>query len=704
MPRPLRLLVVEDNLDDAELVAIELRRGGFAPEAERVETAEALRGALDRETWDAVVSDFRMPAFTGLEALGIVRERDPDVPFILISGVVSVDTAIEVLRAGAQDYVSKDQLSRLATTLDRDLAEAAARQETKRLAQLTEALQRINNILLTTLDLDEMLQKVAVGASKAVGAERADVALLEGDEWVVKHVLDLPAELVGARFSSAEMQGLARVARTMEPLLVESAQDDERVNTQMAIRFGVASVMIVPLVVEGEAIGAVEFFFVSPRRFGERDQDFALAALAALSLALENSRLFEREKRAAALSRLLNDIYGTLSVSVNPEELMVDILSRVALALGASAGEYATRQEGGWATEAVHGFDEGLLAGFRTDEESPALMGAYDTAEPVLVPDVSDDPRVNAAQATKSGYRACMTFPMRLRREVFGAITFFFDQPRRAFAAEDIDFVGRLAVTLTLAIENERLYAQERRIADTLQESMLWVPRELEGLELGQCYASASDASLVGGDFYDIFEVDTRRVALMIGDVSGKGLEASAMTALVKNSIRTHVVDGRAPGEAVAKTSETIFRFSSAETFVTGFLGLLDRDTGALEYTLAGHPPPLLLSPGAQAKPLPAGGPLMGAYSGAAFSTDHATLERGDTLVLYTDGLVEARRDGALFGEDRLRQFAGEVAGHETTAIPEELFTEVNAFAGGEFKDDVAIVAVRLPSASASRS
>jgi hypothetical protein len=124
----MRVLIVDDNEDDAELLLRELRRGGLAPASRRVTTADELRAALD-EPWDVVISDWSMPGFDGLAAYRIVRERDPDLPFIIASGTVDEEIAVAALKAGVHDFVGKNKLTRLVPAIEREIREAAIRRE-----------------------------------------------------------------------------------------------------------------------------------------------------------------------------------------------------------------------------------------------------------------------------------------------------------------------------------------------------------------------------------------------------------------------------------------------------------------------------------------------------------------------------------------------------------------------------------------------
>src|SRR5438045_3341748 len=124
---PLRLLLVEDSSDDAELILMALRRAGFEPACERVQTIQSLQSALARQTWDLVVSDYQLGAFTGRESLAVVQRSGQDIPFILVSGAVGEDVAVDSMIAGASDYVMKDKLVRLGPAVRRELADAEVR-------------------------------------------------------------------------------------------------------------------------------------------------------------------------------------------------------------------------------------------------------------------------------------------------------------------------------------------------------------------------------------------------------------------------------------------------------------------------------------------------------------------------------------------------------------------------------------------------
>ena len=132
MAKPINVLIVEDSEDDALLLLRQLRRDGYEPEYDLVATAEGMRVSLSRRSWDLVIADYSLPRFSGLMALNMVRERDPDLPFIIVSGVIGEETAVEAMRAGAHDYLMKGNLARLAPAIEREVREAQIRKDRKR--------------------------------------------------------------------------------------------------------------------------------------------------------------------------------------------------------------------------------------------------------------------------------------------------------------------------------------------------------------------------------------------------------------------------------------------------------------------------------------------------------------------------------------------------------------------------------------------
>jgi signal transduction histidine kinase len=159
--KALHVLVVEDSEDDAELVVLELRRAGYAVTYERVEDAEAMGAALDREPWDVVISDWTVPSFGALPALKVVHDKGIDVPFIIVSGTIGEERAVEAMRAGAHDMILKDRRSRLIPAVEREVAEARRRAEQRE----TKEKLRVSQEALRKTERLRSLGQMAAGLS-----------------------------------------------------------------------------------------------------------------------------------------------------------------------------------------------------------------------------------------------------------------------------------------------------------------------------------------------------------------------------------------------------------------------------------------------------------------------------------------------------------------------------------------------------------
>lgn len=244
--------------------------------------------------------------------------------------------------------------------------------------------------------------------------------------------------------------------------------------------------------------------------------------------------------------------------------------------------------------------------------------------------------------------------------------------------------------------ERVRAERAQHQLMSMLREALLVLPDSVDGLEFDHRYREASDVERIGGDFYDLFSIAGRRIGIVIGDVSEKGLKAAVTTALARNAIRAYAGEQLPPGEVLGRTSDLVFGSSDGDTFFSAFFGVLDPARGSLEYCNAGHPPPVLKRASGETVLLRATAPVGGVFRGPPLGACVERMGRGDLLFTYTDGVTEARARGELFGEDRLLEALSRAPDLSPDRATRSVIAYLRRFAGRHLTDDVALLALRL--------
>ncbi|MFF7892955.1 SpoIIE family protein phosphatase [Streptomyces sp. NPDC007907] len=297
-----------------------------------------------------------------------------------------------------------------------------------------------------------------------------------------------------------------------------------------------------------------------------------------------------------------------------------------------------------------------------------------------------------------TGMHSAAIAPIRSTRAVLGALTLGRGENPAAFTPADLPLIEDIARRAGLALDNARLYQRQRKVAETMQNHLLPQMPSLSGLEMTVRYLPAPDASQVGGDWYDAFPLADASTALAIGDVAGHDLEAAAGMAQVRNMLRAYAwSQHEPPSRIVERLDEAIQHITDVTMATTIFARVEPADDGywQLSWTNAGHPPPLLISRDGLAHYLTDGhGILLGTQTGTRRPDATVQLPPGSTLVLYTDGLIEAPRRTLDEGLERLRQHAAALAHRPLASFTDQLLRRVRP-SGND--DDVAVLAVRVP-------
>ena len=305
---------------------------------------------------------------------------------------------------------------------------------------------------------------------------------------------------------------------------------------------------------------------------------------------------------------------------------------------------------------------------------------------------------------TDIGVRSAAIVPMTVRGQRIGVMTLSTAESGRTLGPDDLAVLEELGRRAAVAVDSARLYRQRSAIARTLQRSLLppALP-EIAGLETAALYRAAGEGTDVGGDFYDLFSVGDDEWIAVIGDVCGKGAEAAAVTALARYTIRTAAVRRRSPAAILRWLNDAMVRQDLDGRFCTIACVHLDTSRPDIRVVVAcgGHPPALLRREGGDVEEVGVPGTLLGLVPDPQLDDQRAELAPGDALVLFTDGITEARAPARVIEPEALHHALGAIAAGSAQRIVEQLAALAVGKEGTPPRDDIAVLALRARAARA---
>jgi PAS domain S-box-containing protein len=340
------------------------------------------------------------------------------------------------------------------------------------------------------------------------------------------------------------------------------------------------------------------------------------------------------------------------------------------------------------------------------EDDAGSTSEVLRTGEPVLIPNLPEadfyERELGSGEhldiLLRLEPRSLMCVPLLARGRTIGAITLISSGPERRYDEEDLALAEDLAYRCALAADNARLYRDRSEIARVLQRSLLppHLP-EIPGVEVGAEYLPVGEVNEVGGDFYDLINTAEGGWICAIGDVRGKGVEAASVTALARYTIRAVTLKDDRPSEVLAALNEAMLRQLSEDRFCTAACIRLEPEDGSpgigIDVSRAGHPAPLLVRPDGQVDEIGPPGRVLGVFDDAELEVGSLRFMPGETLVLYTDGVTEARSpDGDFFGDERLRRLLHSCSGLDAAGIAARIKNVVLDFQEGYPRDDLAVL------------
>ncbi|MDQ3955685.1 MAG: SpoIIE family protein phosphatase [Actinomycetota bacterium] len=465
------------------------------------------------------------------------------------------------------------------------------------------------------------------------------------------------------------------------PILVPDTLDDPRMSPELVETRSLGALIVLPLVRWGDDFGGLGVEFEQARRFGPKDAALARGIARQVGVALANARRFNllQELRSFGLQmgselRLSGVLSGTVKAAL-------DLLGG-----DAACVYFLDAQRGTLVASESRGLPEDRMDVYGTIDLGEDPWDGLLRSETVTV-DLLE------RGATVPGGPSCTILaPIPAPEDsILGALAVFWSGTMN-LGSDEIEALNVMAAQSASSIANAQRFERQRRVARSLQAGLLSTEMPAMGsFRIGAIYEAASSESDVGGDFFDVFELNGDRIAIVVGDVSGKGAEAAAQTAMAKYMLRAFAMRNPAPSSVLFHLNNALVQGLPEDRFTTALYGVVDPESREISMAVGGHPPALVYrSASSTIEVVEAEGSIIGAFQDQQFESAAVNLESGDTLMAYTDGLSEARRDDELYGRGRIiESFARHVHQNDPEEVARRVYREAADF--GEVWDDTVV-------------
>jgi sigma-B regulation protein RsbU (phosphoserine phosphatase) len=569
---------------------------------------------------------------------------------------------------------------------------------TELLTLMVEVSERINS----TLDLDELMARIAEIVKRAIDYEVFAILLLneKTQELHVRFSIGHPEELVRNLRIKVGEGIVGRVARTRRSILVNDVlKDPSYIQSLSPIR----SELAVPLITKNRLIGVIDLEAPLTDFFNDSHLNLLELLASRMAMALDNARLYRRSVRQARALQLLNEISREMSSVLVLNELLRKIGTLTKRLIDYHRFNILLADEQAQTFNAVISLkqDEHEPERFMVHFGQGIVGAAADLRQTVVVPDVTKDPRYVLVNPET---RSEMAIPLIYRGRVIGVVDL--ESPQLSyFSEEHVRVFSTLAPQIAIAIENARLYERvarsEARLERDLQRAqeiqmhlMPGTAPAIPGMEVALRFQPARE---LGGDLYDFLTYGKDRHVLAVGDVSGKGAPAALYGAMASGILRSLAPQKLSPPDLLRRLSLILLERKIEGHFITLTYAIWEPRTKTLRLANAGMPLPLLVRK-SQCRPIRAEGIPLGLLERAQYQEVSVGLESGDLFAMFSDGIVEASNiKYEEFGPRRLENVLRQNFHRSPQEIIDTLFEEVREFEQGRPpRDDQTIVLIRV--------
>ena len=569
---------------------------------------------------------------------------------------------------------------------------------TELLTLMLEVSERINS----TLDLDELMARIAEIVKRAIDYEVFAILLLneKTQELRIRFSLGHPSELVRSLRIKVGEGIVGRAAQTRRAVLVNDVQADPAYIPSLP---SIRSELAVPLMFKGRLIGVIDLEAPQADFFNDSHLNLLELLAGRMAMAVENARLYRRSLRQARTLQILNEISRELSSVLVLNELLRKIGTLTKRLVDYHRFGVLLADDQARTFNAVLSVkqDERMPEKYTVSFDQGIVGAAASLRRPVVVADVSKDPRYICVNPET---RSEVAVPLIYRDRVIGVIDL--ESPQPGYFHEDhVRILSTLAPQIAIAIENARLYERVarsearlerdlRRAQEIQMHLMPGIAPALPGLVVALAFHPARE---LGGDLYEFLAYGKDRHVIAVGDVSGKGAPAALYGAMASGTLRSLAPQKLLPPDMLKRLNVLLLERKIEGHFITLTYAIWEPRTKSLRLANAGMPLPILVRRG-QCRPIRAEGVPLGLLEHTEYQEAAVTLESGDLVAMFSDGIIEAANpQQEEFGTRRLENVLRQNASRPPQEIVDRTFEEVRKFEGGRpVRDDQTLVLLKV--------
>lgn len=324
--------------------------------------------------------------------------------------------------------------------------------------------------------------------------------------------------------------------------------------------------------------------------------------------------------------------------------------------------------------------------------------------KPLLINDVPSDDRFTNLSDDEFPIKSILSAPLKTKGRLIGVLNVFNKISEDGFTLDDQRILSIIATQSAQVVENARLYDEEQslkkieeelKIANDIQTRLL--PKtnpQINGFDIASKSVPAKE---VGGDYYDFIQIDENNIVICLGDISGKGMPAALLMANLQATLRGQALFTSSAGECLTRANKLLYRSTDRQNYATLFYGILDSSNDTFRFSNAGHNPPILMNSDKKVISLTKGGTVLGFMEDFQFEEDSVNLKKGDTIIIYSDGINEAFNiDDEEYGEENLLSIIKDSLSLDAEKIIENVFESVRSHVqDAPQSDDITIVVIK---------